>query len=361
MLRQKRLTYFTSGYSQAGWIFPYVVAAPRYFRGELTLGGLMQTTSAFSQVQTSLSFFVDWYTQISEWCSVVERLSGFEEALDKVARRTRAGGGLRLTGDGEALLTLRDVSLELPDGRPLVQSVNLALSPGDTVLLEGGSGSGKSTLVRAIAGIWPFGRGEIRKPEGSRFLFLPQKPYLPIGTLASVVNYPMPHAGVDGAALRDALTAVGLGKLAGQLEVSAHWSLQLSPGEQQRIAFARALVQKPAWLFLDEATSAIDEKSEAYLYGLIRERLPGTTLFSIGHRSTLGAFHERRLVLQRNGTGPGSIIEVVPAGRPLMKGRFLPYGHNGYKRAALAAQHCTAGNGAEPAAAAGAIDRLLVG
>jgi putative ATP-binding cassette transporter len=313
MRRQKRLTYFTSGYGQAAWIFPSVVAAPRYFRGELTLGGLMQTIGAFGAVQDSLSFFVQSYTQIAEWCSVVERLSGFESALEHVRMQAANGSGVRRTNGGNTRLTLKGVDLQLPDGRPLIADVNLSLFRGDTVLLGGSSGSGKSTLLRAIAGIWPFGSGEIVGPAEGRLLFLPQKPYLPIGTLREVVSYPMPAKGVDDATLRETLAAVGLSRLAGRLDEAAHWALQLSPGEQQRIAFARALVQKPEWLFLDEATSAVDEASEVRLYTLLRERLTETTLFSIGHRATLRPFHSRRLVLQRNGSGPSTIVEVTPA------------------------------------------------
>jgi vitamin B12/bleomycin/antimicrobial peptide transport system ATP-binding/permease protein len=324
MRRQKRLTYFTSGYGQAAWILPSVLAAPRYFRGELTLGGLMQTIGAFGQVQDSLSFIVQSYTHISEWCAVVERLAGFDEALEHVRLRGTVGGGVQLAGGSEPKIRLKNVDLELPDGRPLIGNVNLSIFPGDTVLLGGSSGSGKSTLLRAIAGIWPFGSGEIAGPADGRCLFLPQKPYLPIGTLREVVSYPMSTNGVDDAILREALTAVGLPNLAGRLDESAHWALQLSPGEQQRIAFARALVQKPEWLFLDEATSAVDEASEVRLYALLRERLAGTTLFSIGHRATLRPFHARRLLVQRNGSGPASIIEVTP-NRPLARGdTFVP-------------------------------------
>lgn len=313
MRRQKRLTYFTSGYAQAGWIFPSVVAAPRYFSGDLSLGGLMQTIGAFSQVQDSLSFFITSYKQIAEWCSVVERLSGFECALERVRVETANGDGV-LRGDGEAMrLTVEGVDLHLPSGQPLIEDVNLAILRGETVLLGGASGSGKSTLLRAIAGIWPFGCGQIRRAPDERILFLPQKPYLPIGTLRQVVSYPMPAGGVDDAILREALALVGLSTLAARLGESSHWALQLSPGEQQRIAFARALVQKPEWLFLDEATSAVDEGSEVRLYALLRDRLPGTTLFSIGHRATLRPFHSRHLLVQRNGKGPASIVEVTAA------------------------------------------------
>jgi vitamin B12/bleomycin/antimicrobial peptide transport system ATP-binding/permease protein len=316
MRRQKRLTYFTSGYGQAAWIFPSVVAAPRYFRGELTLGGLMQTIGAFGQVQDSLSFFVQSYTQIAEWCSVVERLSGFESALEHVRIQAANGAGVQRTNGDNNRLTLKGVDLQFPDGQPLISNVNLSLARGDTVLLGGPSGSGKSTLLRAIAGIWPFGSGEIVGPDNGHRLFLPQKPYLPIGTLREVVSYPTPAGGVDDPTLREAVAAVGLSSLAGRLDEAAHWALQLSPGEQQRIAFARALVQKPDWLFLDEATSAVDEASEVRLYTLLRERLAGTMLFSIGHRATLRPFHARRLLVQRNGSGPSSIVEVTPVAAP---------------------------------------------
>ena len=315
MRRQKRLTYFTASYQQAAWIFPSVVAAPRYFKGELTLGGLIQTIGAFSQVQASLSFFVDSYKQIAEWCSVVERLAGFERALDRVRIQAATGGGVR-HADGDARhLTVEGMDLYLPDGQPLLADVNLSLLRGDTVLLGGGSGSGKSTLLRAIAGIWPFGRGEIRTPHDSRVLFLPQKPYLPIGTLREVVSYPLPTCGVGDVTLSEALEAVGLPGLAGRLSEAGHWALQLSPGEQQRIAFARALVQRPDWLFLDEATSAVDEATEARLYRLVRERLAGTTVFSVGHRATLRTFHSRQLLVRANGSGPSSIVEVTQSAR----------------------------------------------
>src|SRR5262245_35502504 len=261
MRRQKRLTYFTSGYQQAAWIFPSLVAAPRYFRGDLTLGGLIQTIGAFSQVQASLSFFIDSYKVIAEWCAVVERLSGFERALERVHIQAATSDGVRRV-DGDEDLTVNGVDLYLPNGEPLIANVNLSLLRGDTVLLGGASGSGKSTLFRAVAGIWPFGSGEIRGPRDRHVLFLPQKPYLPIGTLREVVSYPMPADGVDDVTLHEALLAVGLSGLAGRLGEAGHWALQLSPGEQQRIAFARALVQKPDWLFLDEATSAVDEATE---------------------------------------------------------------------------------------------------
>ncbi len=312
MRRQKRLTWFTAGYSQAAIIFPILVAAPRYFRGEIPLGGLMQTSQAFGQVQDSLSFIITSYTDIAEWRSVVLRLLGFERALARVRAEAAVDGVHHGTGAADTLSVDR-VTLALPGGRPLMEDVSFDIRPGESTLISGPSGAGKSTLFRAIAGIWPFGRGAVRLPHDGRVLFLPQKPYLPIGTLREVVSYPTPPAGLDDAVLRDALQAVGLPALAGRLDESAHWALALSPGEQQRIAFARALVQKPEWLFLDEATSAVDEESEAELYALLRARLSGTTVVSVGHRSTLRAFHSRRLVVTPNGAGPATIEAPVPA------------------------------------------------
>jgi putative ATP-binding cassette transporter len=313
MRRQKRMAYFTQGYGLGAWIVPSIVAAPRYFRGEIGLGGLMQTTQAFQQVQDALSFFIQSYKEIAAWSAVVERLAGFDRALEHV-RRQSTETGVRVATGRPTHLTVEGVDLDLPGGQPLMANINLSLRQGDTVLLGGASGSGKSTLVRAIAGIWPFGRGDIRVPQGARVLFLPQRPYLPIGELRDVVSYPMPSGGLDDKTLREALEAVDLKELTGRLDEAAHWALQLSPGEQQRVAFARALVQKPDWLFLDEATSALDEATEARLYRLVRERLPETMVFSIGHRATLGPFHARQLRVKPSANGgPASIVEMTAA------------------------------------------------
>ncbi len=313
MRQRKRLTFFTASYSQAAIIFPFLVAAPRYFRGEIPLGGLVQTASAFGQVQDALSYIVSSYTELAEWRAVVERLAGFGRAIERV-RAEAAVQGIRRTEEAGAALELKHVDLLLPGGRRLMEDIDLDFRRGDNALISGPTGSGKSTLFRAIAGIWPFGRGEIRMPAHGRSLFLPQKPYLPIGTLREVVSYPNLPGAVDDAVLRETLVAVGLPELVGRLDESAHWALRLSPGEQQRIAFARALVQKPDWLFLDEATSAVDESGEARLYALLRDRLPGTTLLSVGHRSSLRPFHARQLVLTPNGADPATLVEVAPTG-----------------------------------------------
>ena len=313
MRQRKRLTGFQSGFAQIAIIFPFVVAAPRYFRGEIQLGGLVQTASAFGQVQDALSYIVSSYTELAEWRAVVERLAGFGRAIER-AHAEAAVEGIRRTEKDGAALALKDVDLLLPGGRPLMQGVDLTFRRGDNALISGPTGSGKSTLFRAIAGIWPFGRGEISMPAHGRVLFLPQKPYLPIGTLREVVSYPNLPGAVDDAVLRETLEAVGLTEMGGRLDESAHWALRLSPGEQQRIAFARALVQKPDWLFLDEATSAVDEVGEARLYTLLRDRLPNTTLLSVGHRSSLRSFHTRQLVLTPNGLEPATLAEVAQNG-----------------------------------------------
>jgi len=309
MRRQKRMAYFTSGYGLGAWIVPSIVAAPRYFRGELGLGGLMQTTQAFQQVQDALSFFIQSYKELAAWSAVVERLAGFERTLEHV-RHQKTDGGVRLAEGSPTRLSVEGVDLDLPDGQPLMENINFSLVRGETVLLAGASGSGKSTLLRAIAGIWPFGRGKIHVPEGARVLFLPQRPYLPIGALRDVVSYPMSGGGVEDKTLREALETVGLTEIAGRLDEETNWALQLSPGEQQRLAFARTLIQKPGWLFLDEATSALDETTEAGLYRLVRERLPETMMFSIGHRATLEPFHARRFMVERSANGPASIVEM---------------------------------------------------
>ncbi len=310
MSLQKRLTGFTVGFGQLAIIFPFVVAGPRFFRGEIALGGLMQTAQAFAQVQTALSLVVDYqlYPQIAEWRAVVSRLVGFEAAM--VRSRPVPGVEHIVRKAGDAGIALDGVDLSLPDGQVLLKGAVARIGSGERVLLTGPSGAGKSTLFRAIAGIWPFGRGEVTAPPDARVLFLPQKPYLPIGTLREVVSYPMQAAGVTDEALREALEAVGLPKLVARLNETTHWAMQLSPGEQQRIAFARALIQEPDWLFLDEATSAVDEPTEQRLYALVKERLAGTTVISIGHRPTLGAFHTRRLVVRPNDDQAATLEEA---------------------------------------------------
>jgi putative ATP-binding cassette transporter len=306
MRRQKKLSWFRSGYSQVAIIFPYVVAAPRYFSGAIQLGGLMQTASAFGQVQDALSWFVSAYVQLTEWKATVDRLTGFHAATERARAAAREGSGIATSTAG-AELAARDMKLDLPDGSPLLAPFEAAIRPGETVLVTGPSGSGKSTLFRAFAGIWPFGGGRLVKPA-ARALFLPQKPYLTVGTLREQLSYPAAPGTFDDDACRAALADCGLPALAARLDEEQHWAQMLSPGEQQRIAFARVLLNRPEWLFLDEATSSLDEASEARLYRLLGEKLPRATVVSIGHRPTLAEFHSRRMRIERGAEGPGTLV-----------------------------------------------------
>jgi putative ATP-binding cassette transporter len=303
MKRQKILNFFTIGYNQAAIIFPFVVAGNRYFAGTIQLGGLMQISNAFGHVQGSLSWFIGAYNTFATWKATSDRLIGFHYAIEKARKDAQDKSGLDRIEADQSNLALENVAVALPDGTPLVAASSVDLKQGDSWLIRGPSGSGKSTLFRAIAGIWPFSSGRIRLPKAGNILFLPQKPYLPIGTLKEVTSYPAREAGFSDQAVKEALAAVGLPELTGRLDEQQNWSMQLSPGEQQRLAFAHALLQQPAWLFLDEATSSLDEQSEQQLYRTLKEKLPQTTLVSIGHRSTLQAFHTRVLELKGDGSG----------------------------------------------------------
>jgi len=305
MKKQKQLGWFTSFYGQLAIIFPFVVAAPRYFSGQIPLGGLMQTASAFGQVQGALSWFIDAYTQFASWKATVDRLTGFSAALEHM--RVEAG---RLDGDREEgtteFLETRGLALALPQGKPLLAPTSLQFRRGEAVLLSGPSGAGKSTLFRALAGIWPYWHGRILLPKGARLLFLPQKPYLPIGALKHAVCYPADAAARSDEEVGEALRAVSLGHFAQDLSRSENWAQVLSGGEQQRLAFARALINKPDWLFLDEATASLPDDAQAALYGLLKARLPGTTVVSVGHRASLAQFHPRKLVWQGTSLEDGS-------------------------------------------------------
>ena len=301
MQRQKQLTFFTQSYSQASVIFPYVIVSPAYFSGAVQLGGLMQTASAFNSVQSALSYFITAYRQIAEWRAVIERLNGFEQAI-------AAGRAAAITppvvevvsGERGRAFTINGLKVRLAGGEPIVDAEYIVFPAGVSVLVTGPSGSGKSTLFRAIAGIWPFGSGRVMVPEGAKVMLLPQKPYFPLTTLTEAIGYPAEAGTFDGGSVAEAIVAVGLPELVEQLEEEAHWNRILSLGEQQRLAIARVLLHAPDYLFLDEATASLDEPAEAILYRLLQDRLKGMTIISIGHRSTLGAFHHRRVELVAN-------------------------------------------------------------
>jgi len=302
MSRTKRLTAFTRSYSQAAVIFPYILVAPAYFADKIQLGGMMQTASAFSSVQTALSFFVSIYRTLAEWRAVVARLDGFEMAIASAATLATGADAIDVVSKaGSNKIDLEQLLVRLPNGTPLVSADSFSILGNQRTLVTGPSGAGKSTLFRAIAGIWPFGSGSIAIPAKAKLMMLPQRPYFPVGSLQAAIVYPAEASAFSSDQVRDALIAVGLPQLAPQLAEEAHWNRMLSLGEQQRLGLARALLHGPQYLFLDEATASLDEASEAALYRLIEEKLPATTIVSIGHRSTLEAFHQRNVELTRDG------------------------------------------------------------
>ncbi len=302
MSRTKKITAFTASYSQASVIFPYILVAPAYFANKMQLGGMMQTASAFGSVQGALSFFISTYRTLAEWQAVVARLDGFETGIGAAkALAVNPDSVQPVAAPDSGDIGLNDLLLRLPNGKPLVQATGFKLRNGERTLVTGPSGSGKSTLFRAIAGIWPFGRGTISIPKGASLMMLPQRPYFPVGSLASAITYPSKDDTYSAAQLGDVLKLVGLPALAARLDEEGHWNRTLSLGEQQRLGIARALLHTPQYLFLDEATASLDEPSEAMLYRLISEKLPDATIVSIGHRSTLEEFHQREVTLVRSG------------------------------------------------------------
>jgi putative ATP-binding cassette transporter len=300
MQRTKKLTAFTATYSQVSVIVPYVLIAPAFFAEKIQLGGMMQTVNAFSSVQDALSFFIASYRTLAEWQAVVARLSGFETATASAATLATSAIDVE-SSTGSTAIDLRQLLVKLPHGSPLVSADSFSLRGNERTLVTGPSGSGKSTLFRAIAGIWPFGTGSIAIPAKASLMMLPQRPYLPIGSLQAAIVYPADASAYSSDQVKDALISVGLPKLASRIGEEAHWNRMLSLGEQQRLGLARALLHAPQYLFLDEATASLDEASEAALYRLLEERLPTTTIISIGHRSTLEAFHQRNVVLTPDG------------------------------------------------------------
>lgn len=293
--KQKQLVFLNSGYSQIAIIFPFVVAMNRYLTKEVTLGGLMQVASAFGRVQDSLSYFVDMYSSIAQWQAVVMRLTCFGHHMHDVYQQAERFHVERFAAAD--VVEVNNMQINLPDGKPLLENISFTLHPGHNVLIKGVSGSGKSTLLRAISGIWPFVDGKIFLPERDKLMFIPQKSYLPLGTLRAALNYPG-NKPIDDTELIYLMDLCQIGYLKDKLDLEADWSHVLSVGEQQRLAFVRAHIQQPQWLFLDEPTSALDEDTEANMYSLLQERLQQTTVVSVGHRSTLNKYHE--LVLRLN-------------------------------------------------------------
>lgn len=319
MRSQRRLMWLTSAYGMLGTVFPTIVASPRYFAGAITLGGLMQIAAAFAQVQIALNWFVDNFPRIAEWRSSVERLLTFQDALRDLEDLEAGDGDSRIAviegtdSRGREILEFRDVKVAYPDGAIVIEEATARINAGERVLIKGESGTGKSTLFRAIAGLWPWGSGEIKAPPAASRMFMPQRPYLPLGSLRAAIAYPAPATSFAGPAVHDALARVGLSHLAGRLDETERWDRLLSLGEQQRLAFARLLLHRPRWVFMDEATAALDEANQAAMMELFLTELQDTAVISIGHRPGLEAYHQRTLTLVKNPDGARLGVRRRPA------------------------------------------------
>lgn len=295
MRRQKKLNWFTSGYYQIAIIFPYLVMAPAYFAKKGSLGTLTQTADAFGQVQGSLSYIVDAYMNIASWRAIIDRLSGFNNSIERVLS-SADNKDVQIAEASGVSIAAAGLDVRLPTGITLLKDLSFEVNAGEALLIQGPSGSGKSTLLRAIAGIWPHAKGKLHVPSNANKMFVPQKPYMPLGSLRQALVYPAMD-GVDDKTIRELLHVCQLGHLEARLDEVEMWNHILSLGEQQRVAFFRALLFSQDIVFLDEATSALDEPSEAYFYELLRKKLPKAVIVSVGHRHTLKKWHDRTLDL----------------------------------------------------------------
>lgn len=305
MKYQKRLSWFVNIYGQTAIIVPIFLIVPAYFAKQIQWGGIMQTLTAFDKVQTALSFFVESYATIAQWQSVVNRLVNFTNNMEKVEQ---IQGETQIKPVQDNNFQVKSLDVTLPTGRVLLNNLNFNIAPGETILITGDSGCGKSTLLRAISGIWPFGEGEVQIPDGHQCFFLPQRPYLPLGSLRDALLYPQENSLVSQQEIKNVMEKCELIHFFDRVNEVDDWSRILSLGEQQRVAFARVLLAKPDIVFLDESTSALDEKTEAVMYKLLKENLPNAAILSIGHRSTLHQYHKQQLHLSGDGNWQFSMI-----------------------------------------------------
>jgi putative ATP-binding cassette transporter len=326
--KQKNLVWFTNFFGQAAVVFPFIVAAPRFFSGAIQLGELIQISSAFGRVQDSLSWLVDNYSSLAAWRATTDRLTSFEDNISAVVQQGRAQTAINSIATGNQApvnadtLAVSDLDLRLPTGATLLAGLSLQAGPGESVLLKGPSGSGKSTLFRALAGIWPFSRGQTHLPADA--MFIPQRPYFPDGRLRDALAYPKPASQYSDQALRQALDDALLPQLGNRLDDEDAWSQKLSGGEQQRLAIARVLLKKPRWIFADEATSALDEAAEKNIYEklLASVRSARGSLVSIAHRPTVAAFHDKLWELQKLPDGAAALYKIQE--NPVLQSRPQP-------------------------------------
>jgi len=310
---QGNLSLLTSSLAYLAPIVPLIVALPRYLSGQIQLGGLMQTAQAFSSVQWALSWLIDNFPKFADWRASTNRVVHLHVALTGLEEVIEASGEERIMvhpATADDRLLLRELSVARPDGVMLVAEAEVEIKRPERVLIRGQSGSGKSTIMRAVAGVWPWGRGAIHLPTG-KIVFMPQKPYFPLGTLRDALHYPEAPEGVTDDLLKEMLHDVGLDHLRDRLDETERWDQVLSGGEQQRVAFARTLIHKPEWIFMDEATSALDEVGQENVMKLLIEKLPETSVVSIGHRPGLEVFHTRELTLVQG--EEGATLEALKA------------------------------------------------
>lgn len=311
--RQKKLTMFTAAFFQVNDVVPLLITAPYLFVKKITFGQMMQTVSAFRRVEGALTFFISVYTSLADYKAVIDRLASFEDAIDLSHNHAHSGIAVLPSTQNkqENHIVVANLDLRVPSNRTVMNLPYLSFKAGERTLVTGPSGIGKSTLFRAIAGIWPFGDGTITIPEKQHLMLLPQRPYIPIGPLIGAVTYPSSADAFDRKDIEKALETVRLPQLVAKLDDDAPWGQTLSLGEQQRLAIARALLARPDWLLLDEATAALDEPTEQAIYTLLDEILLDTTIISIGHRSTLDAFHDRRIALSASGVAADTELAAV--------------------------------------------------
>jgi putative ATP-binding cassette transporter len=328
MQTQRRLMWLTSAYGMVGMVYPTLVASPLYFAGTMTLGGLMQTGAAFGQVQSGLNWFVDNFPRLAEWRSHITRVLEFEQALHTTGEASlESGEAANITvieaapgSDDAEFLSFDDVQIAHADGSVVIGETTTLIRKGEKVLITGQSGSGKSTLFRAIAGLWPWGTGTIQVPPRSDIMFMPQRPYLPLGTLRAGLAYPAAAEHFAKKDLKIALKRCGLEHLVERLDEAERWDRVLSGGELQRVAFARVLLHRPGWVFMDEATAALDDESQHSMMSMFGNELAGSTLISIAHRAGLDAFHDRTLDLIRSTSGARFVAKSKRPHRPKQPG-----------------------------------------
>lgn len=318
-----RLTWITSGYGWLAIVVPILAAAPDYFAGRLSFGEMMMVVGAFNQVQSALRYFVDNFPKIADWRSAVLRVATFRQAaldLDEVAAENRR---IDIAPHPKGWLSFEGVSIALNDGSILIEDATAEIKPGERVLIMGESGAGKSTLFRAISGLWPWGSGKVRVPKPEEMMFLPQRPYLPLGTLRAAISYPASPDTFDDSDVRAALERCGLGEFLDMLDRHERWDRSLSLGQQQRVAFARVILHKPHWVFMDEATSALDEENQASMLALFENELKGASVMSIGHRPGLEEFHTRTLHIRKTSEGAVLLTRPARAAKPKLGPRWI--------------------------------------